>query len=76
MASHPQDYIKANTPGCPSASIGNSIIRLKTPSSAAIYPQMNITRSQASLSSIHIPSAMPVSKIGPNTTVKIVYLAI
>nr|XP_012569201.1 uncharacterized protein LOC101497708 isoform X2 [Cicer arietinum] len=59
MASHPQDYIKANTPGCPSASIGNSIIRLKTPSSAAIYPQMNITRSQASLSSIHIPSAMP-----------------
>lgn len=76
MASHAQDYIKVNIPGCPSASIGNSIIRLKTSSSATFFPQKkNISRGETSINSIRIPSSMPVSKIKPNTNVIIVYLA-
>ncbi|XP_027353038.1 protein EMSY-LIKE 4-like [Abrus precatorius] len=54
LASHAQDYTKASA----SASVRNSI-RLKTPSSASFYPQKKISRSQASLLAIPIPSSMP-----------------
>ncbi|KAJ1409129.1 ENT domain [Sesbania bispinosa] len=59
LASHTQDYIKANTPSLPSASMRSSVIKLKTPSSAAFYPQKNMSSSQASHISIPIPSSMP-----------------
>ncbi|CAK8542897.1 unnamed protein product [Lathyrus sativus] len=58
--SHAQGYIKANTSGCPSASIGNSVIRLKTPSSATFYAHNNMSHSQASLNSIHVSAPMSV----------------
>ncbi|CAJ2672010.1 unnamed protein product [Trifolium pratense] len=67
--SHAQAYNNANTTGCPSAPIGNSVIRLKAPPSIASYPRKNIPHSQDSLSSIQIPSSMPLSKIGRNVTV-------
>ncbi|XP_058740108.1 protein EMSY-LIKE 4-like [Vicia villosa] len=57
--SHAQGYIQTNTSGCHSASIGNSVIRLKTPSLATFYPQ-NISHSQASLNSIHVSAPMSV----------------
>ncbi|XP_061356744.1 protein EMSY-LIKE 4-like [Gastrolobium bilobum] len=59
LPSHAQGYIKTNTPGCASASTGNSKIRLETPPSAAVYPLKNMSSSQASLISIPIPSSMP-----------------
>ena len=55
--------------------MGNSKVRLKTPSSAAFYAQKNVLCSQVSLTSIPIPLPMPVSKIKLNTSVKISYLA-
>ncbi|CAL5193158.1 unnamed protein product [Lathyrus oleraceus] len=57
--SNAQGYIKANTSGCPSASIGNSVIRLKTPSPATFYPH-NMSHSQASLNSIHVSAPKSV----------------
>ncbi|RDY09170.1 Protein EMSY-LIKE 3, partial [Mucuna pruriens] len=59
LSSHAKDYIKASAPGCASASMGNSMIRFKNPSSATFYAQKKMSRSQASLTSIPIPSSMP-----------------
>ncbi|CAI8613665.1 unnamed protein product [Vicia faba] len=58
--SHAQGYIQTNTSRCHSASIGNSTIRLKTPSSATFYPQNNMSHNQASLNSIHVSAPMSV----------------
>ncbi|XP_020219972.1 protein EMSY-LIKE 3 isoform X2 [Cajanus cajan] len=59
LSSHAKDYIKASAPACASVSMGNSMIRLKTPSSATLFTQKKMSRSQASLISIPVPSSMP-----------------
>ncbi|XP_020219973.1 protein EMSY-LIKE 3 isoform X3 [Cajanus cajan] len=63
LSSHAKDYIKASAPACASVSMGNSMIRLKTPSSATLFTQKKMSRSQASLISIPVPSSMPVEKM-------------
>lgn len=62
MSSYGKDYIKASGPRGASASMGNAVMKLKTPSSAAIYSQKKMSRSQTSLVSIPIPSSTPVSQ--------------
>jgi len=62
LSSYGKDYIKASGPRGASASMGNAVMKLKTPSSAAIYSQKKMSRSQTSLVSIPIPSSTPVSQ--------------
>ncbi|KAL2565130.1 hypothetical protein AAZV13_19G087800 [Glycine max] len=59
LASQAKDYIKPSAPDCVCASMGNSVIRMKTPSSAAFYTQKKMSHCQASLISTPIPSPMP-----------------
>ncbi|ESW33869.1 hypothetical protein PHAVU_001G105300 [Phaseolus vulgaris] len=59
LSSYGKDYIKASGPRGASASMGNAVMKLKTPSSAAIYSQKKMSRSQTSLVSIPIPSSTP-----------------
>jgi len=61
LSSHAKDYIKASAPHCASASMGNAVMKLKTPPSAAIYTQ-KMSRSQTCLVSIPTPSSKPVSQ--------------
>ncbi|KAL2320520.1 hypothetical protein Fmac_029489 [Flemingia macrophylla] len=61
LSSQAKDYAKAGAPAsaCASVSMGNSMIRLKAPSSATLFTQKKISRSQAALVSIPISSSMP-----------------
>ncbi|KAG4927582.1 hypothetical protein JHK82_053346 [Glycine max] len=64
LASQAKDYIKPSAPDCVCASMGNSVIRMKTPSSAAFYTQKKMSHCQASLISTPIPSPMPLPPVG------------
>ncbi|BAT84981.1 hypothetical protein LR48_Vigan03g198400 [Vigna angularis] len=58
LSSHAKDYIKASAPRCASASMGNAVMKLKNPPSAAIYTQ-KMSRGQTCLVSIPTPSSTP-----------------